>query len=521
MKIELYNSTAELNRVDKTSYLTSIGSYTGEFKTSPSKPVDYQRPTLLIQDKNLTNTLKANYLAIDTRYYFIKQRNIVTNDLIEFICELDVLMTFKEDIYKQSCFIDRQETIYSELIKDTMVPYEYEKEVTYSLDGTSGDVFINVDDYPDPSHLYNILVSTYNFEQAYLNYLGSSVMTVVEKPLKKVNTLFDGGNLNAYHYVINLDYLRAIIINIRGSEYWDQIMSIKLLPFEPTRDDTKTTDLKIGDKQVINANIPILKSFNEIKHVYHLQIPLTKTYLDFSPYTQYELWVPYFGWVNIPIELCIDTSPKGFYTEFSESEYIYLYLACDYSTDSYTYYLLCRDQIIWFNQVDIGVNLGLSKDNAYQVKNNSLLNGVQTSFGVITSLLGSGILLAGGLNMIPASLPTFMMGTTMALNGAYTATKSVANEMGNFTNYNTQMSSGPNSLNSSTECYLRITKSVPVKNVNNKKFIGKPCQQNYKLEDLKGKGYTQVGMCNIENIGSATKDEIVEITNQLQNGVIL
>ena len=125
--IVFYQNTAEPNRVDKTSYLTSIETLTGTLR----EPSSIINPSITIQRTNVPNYNYA-YIAQFNRYYFIAPNGItsVGKNLWKIDLQCDVLMSFKTGILALSAVVGRQEFDYNADLVDPQLPVEKETEIT-------------------------------------------------------------------------------------------------------------------------------------------------------------------------------------------------------------------------------------------------------------------------------------------------------------------------------------------------------------------------------------------------------
>lgn len=113
MDIVLYNNSAEPNRVDKSSFITQKYRISITLKDSASVT-------------NMSIRLKLNnnpdfnyaYIPLFNRYYFITDIKSIRNNIWEISLSVDVLMTYKDAIYEQIGFIDRNEYEYNNDIID-------------------------------------------------------------------------------------------------------------------------------------------------------------------------------------------------------------------------------------------------------------------------------------------------------------------------------------------------------------------------------------------------------------------
>lgn len=111
--INIYRNSAEDNRVDKTEYLTLIGTINGALRNSDSV-IDL---SLTLEYNGFPN---FNYVHIPMfgRYYYIVDIVSVRTNLWEISLVVDVLMTYKDSIKKLNVFVDRNEFQYNRNIID-------------------------------------------------------------------------------------------------------------------------------------------------------------------------------------------------------------------------------------------------------------------------------------------------------------------------------------------------------------------------------------------------------------------
>lgn len=69
----------------------------------------------LIFNGNITNIADYNYLHLQVfnRYYFITDKKILRNNIYEIECEIDLLMTYKDEIKACTGIVKRQQNEYN------------------------------------------------------------------------------------------------------------------------------------------------------------------------------------------------------------------------------------------------------------------------------------------------------------------------------------------------------------------------------------------------------------------------
>ena len=120
MDIALYNCTAPVNMLDKSSYLTGIASYTGAVAR---QNVSMVRPVLKLEE-SCTNIAASNYAYITEfgRYYQIVDKRADENGLFTITLEVDVLMSYCSDIKQLRGIVSRQKDNYDMYLNDSRIP---------------------------------------------------------------------------------------------------------------------------------------------------------------------------------------------------------------------------------------------------------------------------------------------------------------------------------------------------------------------------------------------------------------
>lgn len=124
-EIILYQNSAEVNRVDKSSYLVEVDTLTGVFREECSM----QRPSVLI-NTSVVPTFNYVFIPSFNRYYYVTSITTVSQGIWRMELNCDVLMSFKDKINELSALIGRQENVYNEYLVDSEVPAENAPQVT-------------------------------------------------------------------------------------------------------------------------------------------------------------------------------------------------------------------------------------------------------------------------------------------------------------------------------------------------------------------------------------------------------
>ena len=113
MKIILYNTKSENNKINKS--LTNKKEFTGNLRQQSG----VINPVVTIEAENLS---QYNYLYIEEwkRYYFIKEATCIRENMWQLSCDVDVLMSFRNDILNLNAIVDKSQNagVYNKYIND-------------------------------------------------------------------------------------------------------------------------------------------------------------------------------------------------------------------------------------------------------------------------------------------------------------------------------------------------------------------------------------------------------------------
>ena len=115
--IELYQNSAEVNRVDKGQFLAPVGSLLGALREECSMIT----PSIVYQSENVP-TFNYVYIPIFNRYYFVTSLSSVSKNMWRMELNCDVLMTYKNEILLLQGVIGRQEIDFNPLLVDNELP---------------------------------------------------------------------------------------------------------------------------------------------------------------------------------------------------------------------------------------------------------------------------------------------------------------------------------------------------------------------------------------------------------------
>ena len=239
-----------------------------------------------------------NYIQWGSRYYFVDNITILTNDIAEYDCSLDVLATYKDTIGSSSQYVSRANSAYNLGIIDSKYP-------TYAATHVTEKTFANLHSSFTNGGSFVIGVSNgENVESAGVTYYTLNNVTMA----RLLNVLFMGTWLTASDITVEL---QKELCN--PMQYID---SIKWYPFDIANSNLiglGTGEIKFGywgsgiTAPVINANDSVCPFAEEITLDSHPQIA-RGTYLNGAPFTQMSLLCYGFGQIPIDANLFISTN---------------------------------------------------------------------------------------------------------------------------------------------------------------------------------------------------------------------
>lgn len=293
----------------------------------------------------------------------------------------------------------------------------------------------------------------------------------------------------------------------------DNIISMRIYPFNiiDTLDIPSTAgavSVKIGNLEVKYKGSTLYAYEISSAEKYNFSagsfdVPgATDSYLDLSPYTQYELFLPYYGYLSIdPAEINNYHIDIEYIIDFNSGGATIVLQRQPISENSYN-----KEKYEIFRIIDckIAIDIPLLGSNASEVLRNNLASGA--------SVLGSIVTAAG------SAMTGFVPGIAGGITGAIAAGNAMISA--NQRRYNSGEMSGqisPLFLPQNPILYItRLTPEIP-ENYNH--LFGKPCGRYAVLSELTG--FTKVSIAEIEGFATALQNEKKEVEQLLKEGIEL
>lgn len=529
--IILHRLNDERDRINKN--LINVGVLFGNFKS----PLGIKNIEIDIENYEIEDIYNYVYIPRLRRYYYVVDIQLVNNKFTRLILKEDVLMSWKELIKTQEAFITRYEGSTNKSIVDDRLPLENTLTVSYS-EGTPTIAFetkknitISVDtqDQTNP----NILIVT-RIKFGLAGYSENAITESIDDGYLPRLAPHNTANIRMYFMPYNElgPFIDACLNDDSASSYLDAIIYLPFNPMTAFRLHALSHDhLYIGDKQLdstghqfisasatIETNrLPVL-TYQFTSGIATYRTVYQSAYLcifdgkfqitsndwhNHEPYTNYELHIPFVGYVNI-------NSYDFLYQR------VLIYYTFDVRNGTSTAYVYNKDKhkILWSGTCQIGFKLDFTTTNNLENMKQKQSADLNMILGLIASAVSIGVGVATE-NPVAIAGGTLSAGKTIA--GNVNAKRMI------FTKGQTIYGSGDGALYDNLSVYLKISsnKKITINDTVYKHLQGLP-YNNYVLSMSSLSGYVEVGEIHFDAKGyDIYSTEIDEIVALLKNGVIL
>ena len=529
----LYRLNDEKDKLNKS--LIPITIIEGNFKA----PLGIKNIELDVINYNIDNSYNYVFIPRLNRYYYVTNIQLTTKDYTRLQLQEDVLMSWKNLIKLQNAYVTRYEGSNNVDLVDDRFPVEDIPTVTYytprnavssnvvQLKYVMDQISGSVEKRP------NVLVSSMEKLVAYFPTDNDNIIAPTDSNLPNIQSR-RGAHEGVYLMNIN-DYnkiLGACIINDAPASF---IKSAILLPFDlleiyPDAGSSLTTKTKnfwAGKwgldttgfvEGTLSANAPTFwftvkggSPYIVIADFFFDQlrgeIEIGSRYLDFSPNTQWEIYIPFCGWVQI------DAKPLY-------NKRVMIYYTFDIDTGNSTAYIYNKTdaKVVWSGNCQIGMKLLLTTTNAEELARQKNATSLNLIMGLMNSALSIGVgANTGNSNAVIKGIGSIGGNVVSAINSYNSLIERAQMTFG----------SSDNALYSPNAVTIRKTTHIPIiTNVNEMSIYnhlnGNPYRHTVNIGSLTSNYYIEVGEIHFdakgENIYSTEIDEIVAL---LKAGVIL
>lgn len=435
------------------------------------------------------------YIPVLERYYYVNNPILVTDRLFRLELSEDVLMSLKSQYKELDAFIARNEFDYNVLIKDDLTNFQYNKSINvFKWDRYLYSTIWNI------THFGTLVVDPHNIMMSYLTEdVTQNISPINSSPVNYINMPFNKMSTN--YCVMNMDTAKRLSKKfLEDDTLLTFIKNMRIYPYiiNNNQDYSKLT-MKIGstslsvptyfsgdryrDPTAVIDNI-VVASFMIPKAAYN-------NFLYYSPYTKFELYLPYYRWV-----------------EFEADDLIGQLILVEYSTnyDSgetvLTVYNKTKENILLEVTIELGMEIPLSSTNNREQTDKNISLGLNTAI----SLLGSGAAVVTGN---PLGFVT----------GAKTISDAIMGFNTNYSKGNVETGNGLIGNYGYNDVMIRVTRNIPSGyDADYFKMKGRPLYETRKISTLSG--FTQIGDIHLENI-KAYQNEKDELYDLLKSGIIL
>ena len=291
---------------------------TNELNVYLKENTSFNNPTFVLQYDGLTiQKCNVAYEAISDTYYFIKDVISTSNNIVEVVCEKDVLATWKEVIGEHTTYIERSATGFDDMVRDPLI--------TQSID--IGDVSRKKTAMPDwetqrPWLCYRACnssgVTTY--------FTQSPTFLAPLMPSSEVGSVEDifkdswKATYQPFNYLLEvyaIPFGRNKIFATGIGPIITTIPEFGFLKYDTVNGTQSTVDFMVGEEtEGLSLDLPD-RYFNDFR--------------DFDDeWTSFNLFIPGIGNINIPAHfLQSDVKIKCFYDLITGDMNVHLYISED------------------------------------------------------------------------------------------------------------------------------------------------------------------------------------------------
>lgn len=510
LDLYIYQSSAEINVVDKSSKLAQILHITGILREGTT----LVNPTIIVESSTI---IRGNYAWIPQfeRYYFIEDIVADHYNKWRIVLRCDVLMSYRDKIRQQTGFIARNEFEFNDYLIDEqrLVNANYVTNYESINDELIFDVNNNYD-------IKNTLVGIFSspkyqveevrgnrriegFQKGLITDLPHGTAWLSTKSNTKVLFYEDDVLPEICDQIMKGDFSVASIYETNPLEC---VISIRSYPFK------LSSFVKTSIIHSVFVGNTELRAFNSNINAYQIQtsrdvsVQFTideyfHNFMDYAPYTKIRMYIPYINYIDLDVNRVMGTTCT-------------LHYIIDFDSGVLTAIISNQTGIIITASGKVGVDLPLTASNESERERNKFTQGIQLALGIGGSAMSLGYGLATGK-------PLAVVGGIMGM------TKSIASNGVNEVNNNqvrystTKGESNISSLFLPQRVRIEYTRPnpIPVNESEYNHLKGKPLGEYRTLSTMSG--FTILDNIHLKGFNIATEDEIKEIETHLLSGVIL
>lgn len=125
MELTFYKFKGTPNRVDKSNFLDTKGKLSNVKIKGETSLI---KPTFILKTADIVFNSNYVYCNVTGRFYYIDNFRAITGNRIEIECTIDVLHTYRQEIYNSKCWVEtsgNEPTADSKMLKQ---PYSFRQD---------------------------------------------------------------------------------------------------------------------------------------------------------------------------------------------------------------------------------------------------------------------------------------------------------------------------------------------------------------------------------------------------------
>lgn len=362
--LHLYTLSEKEEVVDKSGGLTYLEQLVGV----PELPCDIINPIISIVG-NEESPPSATYCRIIelNRYYYIDSIELIGDNVYRLYCREDFLMSHRPLIRGQELVVSRNEFVYDNFIPDNLIP----SRLTTNTELIECSGFVK-----DNGQVMNII---WTFYVIMATYGGDESVSINGGPALLLYEFQEiSGVVSFFQKVYDPTFLQSLTsFFVSPSDY---IVKFFSAPFKLSNLSSYANVgniIKVGNKTITIENGTLRRLDSSIVNLY-INPPAysLNSFKDLSPYSKYELYLPFIGFVDFN-SLAFEQYITGFkYSIDLKTGDVSVVGLTDYSIASF-------NPLPYFNWTgNIYVDIPLGSTNENEINLNKLLLGIDlaTSF---------------------------------------------------------------------------------------------------------------------------------------------
>lgn len=425
IEIELDTLNCEPHVVSKTAgtNLLYVDTAYGVFREEQNMLT----PSIVIEYDSFPN---FNYVYIPSlsRYYFVMGITLVRYRIYRVDLKVDVLCTYDSDIRLQSGFIARNENAYNPDIVDNRYPMMDVPIIDYdtTIGSSGGTSLVNVVwnyDSDNPPSTPNAFIALSVVNDLPITYGTQDAVKPSLTELPSVNRSI-GDNPLTMTYALTYQEWGYVTGTLKSqSSLASYVTGAVAYPFKLNSDCLVDTDnvittwpLKINNLRITDDSSQDVSSYavKGESSCYWIIADFTPqldsnytgslVFLNYEPYTKYQLYIPFKGWVDLPSREIVNFR-------------IIVYYATDYTTgDGAVYvYNYDLDKMIYSSPVQIGIKMGSSLTNIEEITKQKQTNVANLMLGLIGSATS---VVVGAVSENPVAIVAGLLSGTKSIASA-------------------------------------------------------------------------------------------------------